>query len=109
MCADLYFLMHNAPALLVLQSKITTPAQQLFLHYATRRRAPVKNHNGVTLCAPLLLYLLFASRGKRDCLFAYQEQNQRPLISILISSATPRDLILSCGVRFARSKKNVYT
>jgi len=85
----------------------------LFLHYATRRGVHQLKIIMESLYV-LLLYLLFASlllsqrRGKRDCLFAYQEQNQqRPIISILISSATPRDLILGCGG--VSKKKCVHT
>jgi len=95
---------HNAPALLFTPAAAAAKLQHRgAVHYATRR-APVKNHNGVTLCC---CFFIYCSR-RRDCL-AYQVQNQRPLISILISSPTPwciADSILSyyaSASRFARA------
>lgn len=88
--------LHNAPALLLLQREITTPPAR------ARSRSFCIMQRGVhqlkiimeSLCAALFIVGLRAEARERDCFFAYQEQNQHPLISILISSATPRDLIL---------------
>lgn len=111
-CASLC-LMHNAPALLPLQrERANYNTMQLLLHYATRR-APVKNHNGVTLCA--LLYLLFASQRQRETreIASLHIKRAKPasinFYSYLICDAS-RDLILGCVCAFCmrRTKKCVH-
>jgi len=72
--------MHNAPALLVLQSEITTPWSSLSALCNAARRAPVKNHNGVTLCASSLFIV------RLSLALAAQRQERLPLC---ISRAKP--------------------
>lgn len=86
--------LHNAPALLLLQREITTPPARSRSFCIMQRGVHQLKIIMESLCAALFIVGLRAEARERDCFFAYQEQNQHPLISILISSATPRDLIL---------------